>query len=82
MIRLQSGPMADYRLGDFEEGDWVRLIDNTVACIFHVNERVDEVGVLEFTDTHNIPQVVYYNLGEPCQEVAIKDIDIVYEYKY
>lgn len=82
MIKLQSDPMADYRLGDFEIGDWVRLIDNSVACIFLTNERVNEVGVLEFTDTHSIPQVVYYNFGEPCQPIRVKDIDIAYEYKY
>ena len=82
MIKLHNKPFVDYRLGDFEVGMWVRLLDGAVACIFSIKREVDEVGVLEFTDTHNVPQVVYYNLGEPCQEVTIKDIDIVYEYKY
>lgn len=82
MIKLHNKLFADYCLGDFEVGNWVRLLDGAVACVFNINEQVDEVGVLEFTDTHNVPQVIYYNLGEPCQEIEITDIDIVYSYKY
>lgn len=82
MIKLHNEPFADYSLGDFKIGVWVRLLTGPVACIFSIDHSVNKVGVIEFTDTHTVPQVVYYKLNEPCQEIEITDIDIAYRYNY